>query len=539
MKYLILTMALICAFFVSEIRAASLGPDMSDLKPAKQEGKTCITASGSEGCGYSLNEATLDACNVYKSSNPLVDTTTKRYTKSECVAQAGVLPYLSIYGQTYNRNCSGNWCPEALLTNLTLNYSASYEKDGYSCPPTGFNEYDIQVLNPDTSEGASKVMCAKEMLPPVDPDEGCGEFGNNSMLPMKSGVGTTGQNACYTNPSTGKSCQFSQGGDSFVATGKTCDGDENDYGDKPAAEPRPDGADDSCYNYGSQGQVLICDVDPNEGCNALLINGETQYQCPAGCGSIDGVYFCTYDDTDNDGVPDDKNQNGVPDKEETCINGRCTAKPPTDDTGGETPTPTPTPEAPDMTATNDRLDAIKGELGFIGGKIDSGNKKLDGINSGIQGLKGEQKAGNALLSSISNSNEQIRKNTGFTADNTGELLDSFNEFKEGIGETEIDGNFDPNQSLSFYESDYEDGFEGVWNEKSLAFKQTQTFEFLQQFKFNAGGSAPDTQICFNLGGSMDFGCAELPTPSPQLLAILKIFILITAAFLCRALVFGG
>jgi len=38
---------------------------------------------------------------------------------------------------------------------------------------------------------------------------------------------------------------------------------------------------------------------------------------------------------------------------------------------------------------------------------------------------------------------------------------------------------------------------------------------------------------------MNLGCAELPLPSPQLLAILKVFILITAAFLCRALIFGG
>lgn len=539
MKYLILIMALISAFFVSEIYAESLGPDMSDLKIPNQEGQICMKANGKEGCGKDIQEAYTNSCFAYNSVFQLpANTPSRQYISSACESDklgANIL----ITGKVQCYACSGGWGPEEVVSVQSVSYGNSYELDGYTCPPTGFNEYDIQVLNPDTSENSPKVMCAKEMLPPVDPDEGCSEFGNNSMLPMKSGVGSTGQNACYTNPSTGKSCQFSQGGDNFLATGKTCDGDENDYGDKPPAEPRPDGADDSCYNYGSQGQVLICDVDPNEGCNALLINGETQYQCPAGCGSMDGVYFCTYDDTDNDGVPDDKNQNGVPDKEETCVNGRCTAKPPTDDTGGETPTPTPTPEAPDMTQTNNRLDAIKGELGFIGGKIDSGNKKLDGINSGIQGLKGEQKAGNALLSSISNSNEQIRKNTGFTADSTGQLLDSFNEFKEGIGETEIEGNFDPNQSASFYESDYEDGFEGVWNEKSLAFKQTQTFEFLQQFKFNAGGSPPDTQMCFNLGGSMDFGCAELPTPSPQLLAILKIFILITAAFLCRSLVFGG
>tara|TARA_B100001059_G_C17835885_1_gene588098 strand:+ start:1210 stop:2826 length:1617 start_codon:yes stop_codon:yes gene_type:complete len=406
-----------------------------------------------------------------------------------------------------------------------------------SCPPKDNPDFDNPIIWPAGSEILNCAKLKDLTEPEPEPDDKCDEFGNNSMLPPKSGVGQVGQTACYTNPATGLQCQYKQGGDNFIATGKTCDGDENDYGDKPTPEPPKDGGDDNCYNYGSQGQVLICDVDPNEGCNPLLINGETQYQCPAGCGSMDGVYFCTYDDIDGDGVPDDKNQNGVPDNEETCVNGRCTPNTPTDGTGGETPTPTP--ETPDMTETNNRLDAIKGELGFIGGKIDTSNKKLDGINSGIQGLKGEQKASNSLLGSISNSNEQIRKNTGFTADNTGELLDSFNEFKEGFGETDIEGTFDPSGSASFYESEYEEGFEGVWNEKSLEFKQTETFNFLQQFAFNSGGSPPDTQMCFNLGSHMDFGCAELPTPSPQLLAILKVFILITAAFLCRALIFGG
>jgi len=514
MKYLIITLALMSAFFVSA------EPDMSDLVPANSDDKYCTTISAVGLTGSACSDENVfmryEAClNIDFQPFTLDD---KDFYELKCYE--GITSFQLLYtSPRYPDKRSG--------AGQYFSYSYSNENTSvFTCPPNDFPNY-VNLVNEN--------MCAKSLeQPEPEPDDKCDEFGNNSMLPPKSGVGQEGQTACYTNPATGLQCQYKQGGDNFIATGKTCDGDENDYGDRPTPEPPKDGGDDNCYNYGSQGQVLICDVDPNEGCNPLLINGETQYQCPAGCGSMDGVYFCTYDDKDGDGIPDDKNQNGVPDKDETCVNGRCNTKPPE---GGEEPTPTP--EAPDMTQTNNRLDAIKGELSFIGGKINTTNKKLDGINSGIQGLKGEQKASNNLLGSISNSNEQIRKNTGFTADNTGELLDSFNEFKEGFGETDIEGTFDPSGSASFYESEYEEGFEGVWNEKSLEFKQTETFNFLQQFAFNSGGSPPDTQMCFNLGSHMDFGCAELPTPSPQLLAILKVFILITAAFLCRALIFGG
>lgn len=424
----------------------------------------------------------------------------------------------------YTPNCpEGHDCPNKQPTTTRQNAGyltpASVET-GPTCPN------DNEPLYDNLETFGTTNFCTYQQNQEPEPDDKCDEFGNNSMLPPKSGVGQEGQTACYTNPTTGLQCQYKQGGDNFIATGKTCDGDENDYGDKPTPEPPPDGGDDNCYNYGSQGQVLICDVDPNEGCNPLLINGETQYQCPAGCGSMDGVYFCTYDDKDGDGVPDDKNGNGVPDKDETCVNGKCTPNRPDDDNT------TPTPEKPDMTQTNTRLDSVIGELDSIGGKINKTNQTLDGINSGIQAMKQGQEKSNGILTGVEKNTKLTAENTDVIAGNTKAILDSINE-------TETGDTFNTELSKSFYESNYEDGFSGVWEIKSKSFEQTETFKFLQQFKFNSSGSAPDTQICFNMGPSMDFGCAELPLPSPQLLAILKVFILITAAFLCRALIFGG
>lgn len=502
MKYLILTLALISAFFVSAETDTNIPAPSKQVVDGKYKDQTDgrLFDSAKEGFeAYFDNSfcSQFAACEIYKEY------------------------------ETFHSNPSRvSYRRDYLVNGNHNNYKFSRAffvtfKDEYYCPPDGFPEHTNLVELNNTS------MCSKpdEPEPEPDPNAKCDEFGNNSMLPPKSGVGSEGQNACYTNPSNGLSCQYVQGGDNFTATGKQCTGDENDYGDRPTPEPPPDGADPNCYNYGSQGQVLICDVDPNEGCNPLTINGTTQYQCPHGCGSIDGVYFCSYDDKDGDGIPDDKNGNGVPDKDETCVNGKCKPNTPDDTTP-------PTPEKPDMTETNTRLDGVIGELDSIGGKINKTNQTLNGINSGVQGIKQGQDKANGLLTGMS-------KDTGLIADNTDAIAGNTKGLLETVSKTDVGNTFNPDLSTGFYESSYENGFEGIWAEKSILFEQTETIQFLQQFRFNAGGSPPDTQLCFNMGGSMDFGCADLPTPSPQLLAILKIFILITAAFLCRALIFGG
>lgn len=520
MKYLILPMALISAFFVS-----AQEPDLSDLKSPKSEPTTTYECAFNNkhffGRGTSIGD-----CQKYEdlikalypssgSSSDGAQCTTSLTVNSQGEAD---IQY-QITSQTAQPYGKDTICANSSFLGA-LRAQDEQTIISESCPPPSYPLHKIPV----TQDG--NLMCAKPLTEPEpDPNDKCDEFGNNSMLPPKSGVGSEGQNACYTNPSNGLSCQYVQGGDNFTATGKQCTGDENDYGDRPTPEPPPDGADPNCYNYGSQGQVLICDVDPNEGCNPLTINGTTQYQCPSGCGSIDDVYFCSYDDKDGDGIPDDKNGNGVPDKDETCVNGKCKPNTPDDTTP-------PTTEKPDMTETNTRLDGVIGELDSIGGKINKTNQTLNGINSGVQGIKQGQDKANGLLAGMS-------KDTGLIADNTDAIAGNTKGLLETVSKTDVGNTFNPDLSTGFYESSYENGFAGIWAEKSILFEQTETIQFLQQFRFNAGGSPPDTQLCFNMGGSMDFGCADLPTPSPQLLAILKIFILITAAFLCRALIFGG
>ena len=507
MKYLIYTLALISAFFVS-------ANSVIDDESSPYHGYEYVSANEKQGTLY------IDSS--YGTTWPSPKAGFDNYFNYEAYAadffQVNILTErVDVSGRFHTyfikfetfSDCSGSPCNRHEKA-FTRQFTTT---DGtvYSCP----DSYTIGPIEINNSQ-----LCLRVAIIP----EPCSEFGNNSFLPNKSGVGQAGENACYTNPTTGQQCQFKQGHDNFIATGKSCDGDENDYGDKPTPEPTPDGGDDNCYNYGSQGQVLICDVDPNEGCNALTINGSIQYQCPAGCGSMEGVYFCTYDDKDGDGKPDDKNQNGVPDKDETCENGRCKPNAPDNEN------PNPTPENPDMTSTNNRLDNISGELSFIGGKINKTNQTLDGINSGIQGMKQGQDKSNGLLTGVEKNTKTTAENTDVIAGNTKGILDS-------ISETDIGDTFNPEGSSSFYESSYENGWQGVWDEKSDLIGQTGLFVFLKQFRLTSGGSAPEMNICFDV--LVNLGCKTLDPNWERLMPFLRICIFITAAFVCRRIIFGG
>ncbi|TMN33719.1 hypothetical protein CWC03_18425, partial [Pseudoalteromonas sp. S2755] len=99
--------------------------------------------------------------------------------------------------------------------------------------------------------------------------------------------------------------------------------------------------------------------------------------------------------------------------------------------------------------------------------------------------------------------------------------------------------FDKANAVSYWESEYEEGFQGVWDEKSDQLRNTEAAQFIQQFKFTATGSAPENRICFNLGQYMNYGCKEIPLPDAAIMAFIKAIILCSAAFLCRAIIFGG
>ncbi|MBA6303200.1 hypothetical protein [Colwellia sp. MB02u-14] len=92
--------------------------------------------------------------------------------------------------------------------------------------------------------------------------------------------------------------------------------------------------------------------------------------------------------------------------------------------------------------------------------------------------------------------------------------------------------------VGFYESEYPLGVEGMFKDKVEEFKETEFYVFLEQFKPNFGGTPPNMSFCMNFGSYMNLGCFDLVL-DPRIWPALKIFILITAGFTCRKILFGG
>jgi len=389
----------------------------------------------------------------------------------------------------------------------------SPQNSDLACPPDDFPLHQLPWLGTD---GTISSCHKKKDNPEPDPEEdtGCDEFGNNSFLPPNESLNVpAGGSVCFTT-SGGSKCSFKKNpfGSGYEQTGKECTGEETPYPNPDLTPPDNPDNPNACATVGSVDPYAVCPINPNDVCNRIIVKGDAgeklMNQCPAGCGSVNGQFVCAYPDSNGDGIPD-KNQD--PEK------------------GSDTKDPNdpnnPNNDSPDSTKANTLLYGIDQKLGV-------GNSRLTGIKNGIEGMTKEQMKGNASLSAIASNTAKTANNTLSTAGSTADILTT-------LTETNVSNTFNPESSASFYESEYENGFAGVWEEKSSEFQQTEAYQFLQQFKFNGGGAAPDTSMCFNLGQFMDFGCSELPVPDAGLLAILKVFILISAAFLCRRLIFGG
>ena len=87
---------------------------------------------------------------------------------------------------------------------------------------------------------------------------------------------------------------------------------------------------------------------------------------------------------------------------------------------------------------------------------------------------------------------------------------------------------------SFYESKYEDGFKGVYEQFSAEIKNTAMANSLNQFKTNfGGGSVPTWTLCPPV-----VGCKSFEIDS-RIWLFVKACILFSAAVLCRSIIFGG
>tara|TARA_Y100001963_G_scaffold112320_1_gene155466 strand:- start:115 stop:1575 length:1461 start_codon:yes stop_codon:yes gene_type:complete len=257
--------------------------------------------------------------------------------------------------------------------------------------------------------------------------------------------------------------------------------------------------------------MMVCKDNPEDKC---WVDEWGHTQCQEGCGFVGETFFCATQ-PDPDEMPSF-------DKCKFTFNGYACPSEPDDDV------PEPDKPLPDMkkqdfkdvnigvetrqNVTNDLLQTListnisesENLSKTLGDKLDEGNAGLGQANAYLK---------------------QIDINTNAMADDIAEFT------KQG----EIEPL--PPEPESWYESEYENGLKGIWEEKQPLLMATPLFSFVEQFNINPNGNPPDFEMCFNLGAMGNYGCDSFEVPQWIWNAI-KVFILFTAAILCRAAVTG-
>lgn len=290
----------------------------------------------------------------------------------------------------------------------------------------------------------------------------------------------------------------------------------------------------SCIDSCQHGQI------PNQGAdgcscpdgtiltNILDVNGASQeciappQDCDDPLGTVNGVPVCESDDSCPDG-----HQSGFVNGDQVCyppldedqcpdgsfhgtINGntQCWDEDPNiDDSGG----------SDNSENEGDNTDS-DGESGTnTDGSSDSNNE------SGFDDSK--------IVSELQQAND--------TLDSIDDTLSDIDSSLKGEGSSSPDIEISPSRVKSFYESEYPNGFAGVWDSKLVYLKQTPLFSFADQFVTSFGtGSTPLWSFCIDLGALGNYGCKDLSVPD-YVWSFVALCIIITAAFLSRALIFGG
>jgi len=267
----------------------------------------------------------------------------------------------------------------------------------------------------------------------------------------------------------------------------------------PTGDPfdTPENDDDLCQDWGGTG--LICPENPDDVCEETTSStgGDTVLSCQEGCGEVNGVFTCLDNDLDGDSVPDyldpDVDGDGIPNDDDL-------------DNDGD--------------GIDDPIDLGDDSTSSSGDGVGDVNVDVDmsGVEAGLSSINESIGEGNEHLSSIDT---------------------SISEIKDSLTTSTVTLNKKPSEELKgFYESDYEDGISGVFDKKFEKYSNTEFFRFLNNFAPSFAGVAPDLRFCFDFGTNMDLGCFELSI-DPRVFPALKIFILITAGFTCRKIIFGG
>jgi hypothetical protein len=268
-------------------------------------------------------------------------------------------------------------------------------------------------------------------------------------------------------------------------------------------------------------------------------NGDFTYQCDYTCGDGTSGDENGTKANNNDGICDPNDPNDLsdcdkPEDDPSSINGSYTP-----DNSNSIDYSADGTNQSDGTGT-DNLTNIQGDV-LINEIV-----KLKNENA-IQTIKTK----NAVVSAVEaiDSNSKLDQvimainNSGGGGSQTTDLspvTSALDGIKNSIGSTSVTKINSPTDSaISFWVSDYPDGVRSVWNDSKAAFENTQYVQFLSTFNPNlTAGVAADMQFCFNLGAMGDYGCHALPVDS-SIWSAIRIFILVSAGFLCRRIIFGG
>mgnify|MGYP000324304819 CR=1 FL=1 len=121
-----------------------------------------------------------------------------------------------------------------------------------------------------------------------------------------------------------------------------------------------------------------------------------------------------------------------------------------------------------------------------------------------------------------------------------DLNNTIQDLDTSLQSSELDfpTDIDP-ATASLWDSSYPNGFEGVWSDKVESFKDTSLVNWLDSFSssFNGQANTPAWSFCFDLG-FINFGCNDLKVDD-RVWSAIRVFLMLTAFFYSRRLVFGG
>lgn len=91
---------------------------------------------------------------------------------------------------------------------------------------------------------------------------------------------------------------------------------------------------------------------------------------------------------------------------------------------------------------------------------------------------------------------------------------------------------------SFYEQKYPNGFKGVWSDNKDALTNSPFITFLKGFVPSFSGTCPTFGLSFDIMPHANYGYIQFNSLC-YIFDFVKVIVLVTAMFTCRALIFGG